>query len=372
MSDNTYVSENKRDYKAQFANKAANAERRRLYYDLKVYDVKIDSSHVSKSDWKLLNRLFAEAKWYYNDCIAFGNQTDDNKPHKNDYKKKSVIRLDKDRNPIEESFNVLTSASKQQINKRIGAACKSIKTNKSRGNIKSSNGLRFRSEVNSVSFRQFGNSWRIASKNRIKIAGFNKPFRMIGMKQLDIDGIEFANSYLINEPDGFHLKITCYVPKQLIEYKRETVGIDFGCQTSLTIYNDSSKQVEKVDVRFSEPKNLKHVQRKLNRRYNKKFSNRSNKGRRLTKSLRKYHQKITNRKNDTSHKIVHDLKQYENIVIQNEMLSKWQKGGHGKVIAHGVLGRVKALLKLLPNVTVLSERLPTSKYCFDCFHKHSG
>ena len=36
----------------------------------------------------------------------------------------------------------------------------------------------------------------------------------------------------------------------------------------------------------------------------------------------------------------------------------------------GILGRVKAILKALPNTFILDRSLPTSKYCFDCFHKN--
>lgn len=58
--------------------------------------------------------------------------------------------------------------------------------------------------------------------------------------------------------------------------------------------------------------------------------------------------------------------------IVDEMLANWQKSGHGKKIEKGILGRVKAILKILSNVFVLDRSLPTSKYCFDCFHKNEN
>ena len=54
------------------------------------------------------------------------------------------------------------------------------------------------------------------------------------------------------------------------------------------------------------------------------------------------------------------------------MLSNWQKSGHGKKIERGILGRVKAIVKTLSNTFVLDRSLPTSKYCFDCFHKNEN
>ena len=54
------------------------------------------------------------------------------------------------------------------------------------------------------------------------------------------------------------------------------------------------------------------------------------------------------------------------------MLANWQASGHGKKIEKGILGRVKAILKTLSNTFVLDRSLPTSKYCFDCFHKNEN
>ena len=108
----------------------------------------------------------------------------------------------------------------------------------------------------------------------------------------------------------------------------------------------------------------------MSRRMSRKFSNRANKGLRLIKKLRKQKQKRSNRKKDAANKLVSWFKQFETIVIQDEMLSNWQKSGHGKKIEKGILGRVKTRLKTFPNVFVLDRSLPTSKYCFDCFHKN--
>ena len=58
--------------------------------------------------------------------------------------------------------------------------------------------------------------------------------------------------------------------------------------------------------------------------------------------------------------------------IVDEMLANWQASGHGKKIEKGILGRVKAIVKMLPNTFILDRSLPTSKYCFDCFHKNEN
>ena len=368
MSNNTYSSNNTRDYKATFATKAENAARRASLMDVKVFELKIQTNHLNQTQKQFLHNIFLEAKWYYNNCIAFG-KIEGNKTYKNDCKAKTVVHYDKDKNPIISEYTCLSAASRQEINKQIGIACKSIKSNIKAGSIKRSKGLSFVSEVNSVAFRQFGNSWKFDG-TKIKLAGLKKPLKVFGLEQLKVEGIEFANARLVQKPTGWYIQITCYVPKQQCKHNFQTIGIDFGCETSFTTYIEETEESRKLNYCFEQSENEKRTQRRLSRRYSKKFSNRTNKGLRLTKQLRKQKQKRSNQKNDAANKLIFWLKQFETVVIQDEMLSNWQASGHGKKIERGILGRVKAILKTLPNTFILDRSLPTSKYCFDCFHKN--
>ena len=372
MSEVTY-NEQKRDYKEQFRKKAENARRRKETMDTKVFQLKIQYNKLNETQKKFLLDLFLEAKWWYNDCVAFGKESEENKPWNNDYKKKSVVHYDKDKNPIESIFQFLSGSTKQEINKRIGSSCKSMSTNLKRGNIKHTKGLQFKSEVNSVPFRQFGNDWKWVG-NKIKLAKCSKPIKVNGLEQLLVDNIEFASANLIQKASGFYIQITCYVPKEKPKEKSEknyqTVGLDFGCETSLTGYIEETKESFKLNYRCEQPEKHVRVQRKISRRHSKNFSNRSNKGLRLLKKNKKYYEHQNNQKNDCSNKTIHDLKDYGMIVMQDEMLSKWQNSGHGKAISSGILGRLKTLIKKLPNSYILDSSYPTSKFCFDCFHKN--
>ena len=201
MSDNTYPSNiTTRDYKAQFQKKAENVARRVKTMDVKVFQLKIQSNHLNQTQKQFLNNVFLEAKWYYNSCIAFG-RIEGNKPYKNDCKSKTVTHYDKDKNPIVSEYTCLSAASRQEINKQIGIACKSIKSNLKAGNIKHTKGLSFVSEVNSVSFRQFGVDWKF-NGTKIKLARLKKPLKVFGLEQLNVEGIEFANAFLMQKPTG--------------------------------------------------------------------------------------------------------------------------------------------------------------------------
>lgn len=87
--------------------------------------------------------------------------------------------------------------------------------------------------------------------------------------------------------------------------------------------------------------------------------------------MRKLLEHKSNQKKDTANKLIHNWKQFELVVIQDELVSNWQKMNHGKKIQKGILGRVKAKAMKLPNAYILGSSYPTSKFCFDCFHKNT-
>ncbi len=67
-----------------------------------------------------------------------------------------------------------------------------------------------------------------------------------------------------------------------------------------------------------------------------------------------------------ANKIVASLNEYRRIVIQDERLHAWHKGGHGKAVQHSVLGAVKAKLKQKAKTVVLDSSIPTTKLCTKC------
>ena len=57
MSNNTYLSNNTRDYKAQFQKKAENAARRASQMDVKVFQLKIQANHLNQTQSNFLNTI---------------------------------------------------------------------------------------------------------------------------------------------------------------------------------------------------------------------------------------------------------------------------------------------------------------------------
>ena len=199
----------------------------------------------------------------------------------------------------------------------------------------------------------------------MKIQGISKLVKVCGAKQFwNKEGLEFANAKLLNTANGYYIALTCYLPKEstkkISKQSKRAIALDFGCQTTLTDSNG-----EKTTVVVEETDHLKFLQAKLARQ--QKRSNNYNK---TLKKIRAQYEHITNKKNDISNKIVSKLAKYEHIVIQDEQLRNWHRSGHGKVVQHSILGRLKAKLKILPQTTILDKFIPTTQLCVKCGKKN--
>ena len=72
-----------------------------------------------------------------------------------------------------------------------------------------------------------------------------------------------ANAKLINKPDGIYVAITIYIDnteKHSDIQEKALLGIDMGCETSLTLSNG-----EKLKLEVKETERLKRLQRSLAR-----------------------------------------------------------------------------------------------------------
>ena len=362
------IYKDKRNYSEQFARQREHKEARRLKA-CKTVSVKIQENKLNTTQREYLTRIFLEAKWDYNARVAFGRSSPEAKPWKADTKSTTVVHLDKDGNEVTETFNFLTASMRQEANKKLLTAAKAIKTSKARGRIKGSHGFKFKSEVNSVSLRQFGQDYKIRG-NSIKLPKCGTWFKVRGLEQLvRLDELEFANARLIRKSSGYYIQITVYCKKEERKHNYKTLGVDFGCSNTFSLYELETGKVRQLDFWLGESERLKRLQRKLNRRYTKGYSNDTNKGWRLRIALRKEYERLTRKKDNDAKQLVSMLKEYELVCYQDEQIKAWTRK-HGKVIQHSILGRVKTLLGRQDNTFKLSKWLPTSKFCFDCFSKY--
>ena len=146
---------------------------------------------------------------------------------------------------------------------------------------------------------------------------------------------------MIRKPDGYYLKVTCFINKENFKEQKtngKEIGLDFGIKTGVT-----TSEGEKFDVSIGESDRLKRLQKQLFRRVKG-----SNNRRKTIKLIQREYQKLSNRKQDIVNKLVHKLKAYDCIVMQDEQVGNWHKGMFGRQIQYSCLGLIKAKLKLLP------------------------
>ena len=105
---------------------------RRKTQTIKVFELKVNCHHTSKEVFKKLNGCFKQAKWVYNDMLNYGN-IEGNDIFKYEYlDHKTVTRLDKDGNKINEKIN-LHSIYHRSIIKQVRTNISNLSKAKKKG-----------------------------------------------------------------------------------------------------------------------------------------------------------------------------------------------------------------------------------------------
>ncbi len=327
----------------------------------KVYQLKLQN--LTDKDIERFNRLFLEAKWFYNYVIA-------DLPNRLKYEtyKLKEVEIKTPEGFERRELTIISSQMKQGILERTRDNLKALKSAK--GNGSKVGKLNFKSEVNSIPLKQYGNTYEIfRGSNKVKIQGFKKKFRILGLHQIP-ENAEFANAYFVRKPSGFYIHVTCYLPKEQVinEIKEkqidEPIGVDLGVKDQLTLSNG-----EKIRWQVPETKRLKRLQQSLARK--KKGS--KNYWKTLMK-IRKEYEYITNKKRDFQNKAVALLKRFKFIAIQDDSIKGWQEGLFGKQVQNsgigGITARLRNLATLIPEMVKFVPRFePTTQTCSKCGHR---
>ena len=309
---------------------------RRKGFSVKVFSCKVDVSHCSVKKLKLLNGLFLQAKWLYNEILGSVDL------FKFDTKIKTVNVHFKDK--IEVRDLTIGSQIKQSIFERtkqniinLGKAKKvGIKTGR----------LKFKSEVNSIPLKQYGVTYRLVGNSYVKIQGIGK-LKCAGLNQLKG---EITSAVLVKTSQGYFLKATCYTEKET-EMRAGVIGIDFGIKDTVVDSNGV-----KQNFRFPVPEKLKCKQRDLSRKVKG-----SNNYRKQCNRISRNYEQLTNQKNDAANKYVASLKKYEKVIIQDENIRGWHANLFGKQVQQSILGRIKSKIQNLETSVTINRWLPTTK-----------
>ena len=333
---------------------------RRQNQIVKTFECKIVEKRLNKKQHKELDMLFLEGKWFYNHVLNLKKSNGQQLQKINSTKITEVIHFDKDKNKLTTKLENLSSQQKQAIVQRMISNEKTIRS-LIRNKFQNHGQLNFKSELNCIPLKQYGNSYVFKSFNKVRISGISGKLLVRTGNQLKIVD-ELANTNLIKKPDGYYLKVTAYINKKnykQIETNGKEIGLDFGIKTNIT-----TSEGQKLDVSVEESDRLKKLQHELFR----KVKGSNNRYKTIKKIQREY-QKLSNKKQDKANKIVSKLKRYETIVIQDEQISNWHTS-YGKTVQHSCMGLIKSKLKQLPQTIVLDKWIPTTKWCPKCGRLH--
>lgn len=305
----------------------------------------------NKQQLQKLNNYFYEAKCLYNYVLS---QED---VFKFDTKVKNITKLDKDRNKVEIILNNLPAKLRQNIVHRLQDNIKNLSKSKKKGNKIGK--LKYKSEINCI---DLDNQCFKIVVNKLQIPGFLKSkIKLKGLNQLK-NTIKTRNAWLLKEANNYYISICCDVEVKSHIKTNKHVGIDMGIKDNITLSNE-----EKLNCSIGESEHIKRLQKKLAR------SQKGSKNRyKIKLKLQKAYRKITNQKKDFVNKLVYRLdREFDLIVWQNELISKWHRGWFGKQVQYSCLGMFKQKLeqrmKEEPNRFIeLDSKYPTTKLCPSC------
>ena len=331
-----------RDQAAILAKRKETVERR-SGMRLGQYECKVQANKLSTEQENRVNRMFREAKWWYNtvvtseDVFAF------------DAKRKTATVKLKD-GAFEERPIALPAQIKQDLLKRVHSAVKTLaklkKNGKKVGRIKPVR------SVNSVPLRQLGVTYRVKPSNKLEIAGLPGKLTVNGLERVPRDA-EWANAKLIRRPTGLFVVFTVYenrVPVQL----KSVLGCDLGVKTALTFSNGIE-----VDTALPTTPKIRAACRKVS-----KAKDGSKNRRKRLAELQVVHQKRKNVVKEVRNQILNITRGYA-IAVQDDNVSSWQRLWGSRVQSNGV-GAIKQGWKINPSSIFVGRFQRTTNVCRMC------
>ena len=334
-----------------------NTKERRSHMDCRVISVKVQENRLSRAKYEKIVHCFLEGKWLYNAVVATDTLS---------LEDTSSVQIKVNDTFETREIKTLSSQMKQSVVDSAKTNVSNLAKTKKVG-LKVSR-LKFKKECNEIDLKQFGQTYAIKGKNKIRVQNIGV-LTVSGLEQINLDEVEFANAKLIQKPSGFYINITFYSKKQPeILTEKEILGLDMGIKDQLTFSNGV-----KVNFYLEESEQLKGLMRKLNRQVKC-----SNQYKQTLNRIKRIYEHYNNKKNDVVNKLNSILSKHYIICFQDELLRQWQqkkskrKFSFGRKVQHGILGRIKDKLKKNSSNHILESSVPTTQTCpvCGCLTKH--
>ncbi|MCW3100398.1 MAG: putative transposase, family protein [Chthonomonadaceae bacterium] len=328
-----------------------------------VYEIKVDKARLSASQRLSLAQLFREAKWFWNAALASESFFDFDPSVK-----EVAVKVGDgyETRPL----TLLSSQMKQSLIGRMKDAVRVLHTRKLKGYKVGA--LKFKSYVNSLPLKQFGNTFRIQDDQHLKIQNLPGSLSVHGLGQLK--DAEIANANLVRRGSDYFVMVTAYHAKVEDAPKPYgCVGIDFniGAGHQLVLHNGVAIG---FDVAPHNDPRIKKAQRKLARqdRTNKKRGvSKHTRNRSKTRArLQTLHAGHKNKKKEIRNQVVSRLmKLFAKQCFQQESLAGWQRLW-GKRVLGTALAEIIGRLNTSPTAIVTPRFVATTQTCHVCGHRN--
>jgi transposase len=310
--------------------------------------------------------LFVEAKWLYNDILNdIKNRANDTYAKKVKYVTVKTQKKDELRR-----LKFLSSQMKQSVSTQVKNNLQLLSKIKQKNNKISK--LKYKSFINSINLKQFGNTFKIdLEKSKISIQGLKKLIKVNGLNQIEklalkYNDLEIANAKLLKVDNDYFLNITIYHTDEC--KLDEILAVDMGIKEQITLSNNIGFQ-----YCINESIKLKKLQKSLSRKKGaKKNEIKSKNFKKNLSLLNKEYRKTINKKINIINHIFYTINQYKYIVIQDEQIKAWyQNKFFSKKIHNTSLGAIKSKIKNLEShrIDILNKFLPTTQMCSCCGKK---
>jgi putative transposase len=321
----------------------------------RVYELKIHRRKLNATSRKHFERLFLEAKWFYNWVLS---QPD-------------VFKVDTTVQTVpvkvgdafeERPLRCLSSQMKQGLVTRIHQAIRALAQLKNHGHKVGK--LKFKTVLGQIPLKQVGVTYQLdCAHHRLRLQKLKQRVRVHGCAQIPAEA-ELANAHLLQRHGDYYLHVVTYQPQTTRACQTAPTGTAIGIDTGLQMQFTFSNGVA-VAYRIPFPERLRRLYRAFSR-----TQPHSRNRRKIVCRLQKAFAKLGHQKQDTRNQLVAYLvRHYATICFQDELLRAWQRI-YGKKMMDLSLG---AFLRILAERSrtprEVSSSFPSTQRCSGCGHK---
>jgi putative transposase len=330
----------------------ASTKARRKRQVCRVYAIKINRSKMNATSRVHLDRLFLEAKWFYNWVLS----------------QRDVFNIDTTVQTVsvkvgeafeDRELRCLSSQMKQGLVTQIHHAIRALAALKKTGHKVGK--LKFKAFIDHIPLKQYGVTYQLdRSRQRIKLQKLKQRLRVHGCEQIPTEA-ELANAHLLRRHDDYYLHVVTYHPKIRRACQTAPLGTSIGMDTGLQTQFAFSNGVA-VDYRIPFPERLRRLYRQFSR-----TQQHGRNRRKIGCKLQKHFTKLTNRKKEIRNQLVAYLvRNYETVCFQDELLRAWQRL-YGKKMADLSLGAFLRILSERSRTPVeVPSNFPSTQRCSGC------